>query len=70
MVTGGSMGIGGGVRAGELARKKARLFPCWWRGARRSFRALAASLAAAHGVTVEVIAEDLARPGAPRRVHE
>jgi short-subunit dehydrogenase len=67
LVTGGSMGIGAAF-AEELARKKARLVLV--ARSEEKLRALAASLAAAHRVTVEVIAEDLAKPGAPRRVYD
>lgn len=67
VVTGGSMGIGA-VFAEELARRKARLVLV--ARSEDRLRALADALTRDHGVAVEVIAEDLTRPGAARRVFE
>ncbi|MCY1059735.1 SDR family oxidoreductase [Nannocystis sp. SCPEA4] len=64
LVTGGSMGIGAAF-AHELARRGARLVLV--ARSEDKLRALAATLAA-HGTAVEVVAEDLAQPGASRRV--
>lgn len=66
VVTGGSMGIGAAF-ARELARRKARLVLV--ARSEDKLRALAAELAGTHGVRVDVVAEDLARPGAAARVH-
>ncbi|MFZ6178222.1 SDR family NAD(P)-dependent oxidoreductase [Nannocystis pusilla] len=66
VVTGGSMGIGAAF-ARELARLGARLVLV--ARSEERLRALAAELAAQYGARVDVIAEDLARPGAPARVH-
>lgn len=65
VVTGGSMGIGAAF-AHELARRQARLVLV--ARSEDKLRALAATLAATHGVAVDVVAEDLARPGAAGRV--
>ncbi|PTL76288.1 SDR family oxidoreductase [Vitiosangium sp. GDMCC 1.1324] len=67
MVTGGSMGIGAAF-AQELARRRARLVLVA-RSAER-LRTLAEDLTKTHGVRVDVVAEDLARPGAAKRVLE
>jgi hypothetical protein len=66
VVTGGSMGIGAAF-AHELARRQARLVLV--ARSEDRLRALAAELEAAHRVRVDVVAEDLARPGAAARVH-
>lgn len=65
LVTGGSTGIGAAF-AWELARRRARLVLVA-RNAQR-LQTLAEELSQAHGVQVEVVAEDLARPGAAQRV--
>jgi uncharacterized protein len=67
VVTGGSMGIGAAF-AEELARRKARLVLV--ARSEEKLRASSAALAARHGVEVDVVVADLARPGAPRRVLE
>lgn len=67
VVTGGSTGIGAAF-ASELARRRARLVLVA-RGEER-LRKLAASLTKAHGVQVEVLPEDLAKPGAAKRVYD
>lgn len=67
VVTGGSMGIGAAF-AEELARQRARVVLV--ARSEEKLRALSAEIAARHGVTVDVIAEDLARPGAAGRVLE
>lgn len=65
VVTGGSMGIGAAF-ARELARRGARLVLVARSEAR--LRALAEDLTKTHGVRVDVLAMDLAGPGAARRV--
>lgn len=65
VVTGGSMGIGAAF-ARELARRGARLVLVARSEAR--LRALADDLAKTHGVRVDVLAMDLAGPGAAQQV--
>lgn len=65
VVTGGSMGIGAAF-ARELARRGARLVLVARSEAR--LQALAEDLTKTHGVRVDVLAMDLAAPGAAQRV--
>ncbi len=67
VVTGGSMGIGAAF-ADELARRKARLVLV--ARSEDKLRAVAAELTRAHGATVDVVAADLARPGAAMQVFQ
>lgn len=67
VVTGGSTGIGAAF-ASELARRQARLVLV--ARSEERLRSLAASLTKAHGVKVDVLAEDLAKPGAAKRVSD
>src|SRR5699024_1056326 len=67
VVTGGSMGIGAAF-ADELARRKARLVLV--ARSEDKLRAVAAELTRAHRATVDVIAADLARPGAATQVFQ
>jgi short-subunit dehydrogenase len=65
LITGGSTGIGAEF-ARQLAARRARLVLVARRGER--LRALGDELRAAHGIAVEGVAADLARPGAAARL--
>jgi short-subunit dehydrogenase len=67
LVTGASSGLGADF-ARELARHEAHLVLVARR--RNRLEALASELAERHGVRTRVVALDLARPDAPRQLHE